>query len=61
MFSRLGPLELVIIFVIILMILGPHRLVGAGKALGRAIGEFRRAAKEPEAGEAKPEAESETK
>lgn len=50
MFSRLGPLELIIIFVIILMILGPQRLVGAGKALGKALGEFRR--------ETKPEDES---
>lgn len=45
MFSRLGPLELVIIFVIVLMILGPQRLVGAGKALGKALGEFRKETK----------------
>ena len=41
MFSRLGPLELIIILVIILVILGPQRLVGAGKAIGKAIREFR--------------------
>jgi len=46
MFGRLGPFELIIILVIILMILGPNRLIGAGKALGRTISEFRREARD---------------
>ncbi|MEW6031522.1 MAG: twin-arginine translocase TatA/TatE family subunit [Bacillota bacterium] len=53
MFGRLGPLELFVILIIVLLILGPQRLAGAGKALGRAIGEFRRASKEPDAEDGK--------
>lgn len=45
MFGWLGPLELVIILVIVLVIMGPQRLAGAGKALGRAIREFRTSTK----------------
>jgi len=45
MFGRLGPLELIIILVIVLVILGPQRLAGAGKAIGKAIREFRSSTK----------------
>lgn len=45
MFGRLGPLELIIILVIVLVILGPQRLTGAGKAIGKAIREFRSSTK----------------
>lgn len=54
MFGRLGPLEIIIIFAIVLLILGPQRLVGAGKALGRSIGEFRRASKDPDSADDSP-------
>lgn len=42
----LGPTELVIILVIVLIVLGPKRIPEAGKAIGEGIKEFRDAAKE---------------
>ncbi|MGM0421111.1 MAG: twin-arginine translocase TatA/TatE family subunit [Bacillota bacterium] len=42
----LGPTELVIILVIVLIVLGPKRIPEAGKAIGEGIKEFRSAAKE---------------
>jgi len=41
---NLGPMELVILLVIILIIFGVGRLPEVGGALGRGIREFRRAA-----------------
>lgn len=41
---NLGPMELVILLVIILIIFGVGRLPEVGSALGRGIREFRRAA-----------------
>ncbi len=41
---QLGPMELVIILVIILIVFGVGRLPEVGGALGRGIREFRRAA-----------------
>ena len=37
----IGPLELVIVLVIILVIFGPKRLPQAGKALGQGLREFK--------------------
>ncbi|MCK4778495.1 MAG: twin-arginine translocase subunit TatB [Actinomycetia bacterium] len=38
----LGPTELVVILVIALLIFGPKRLPEMGKAVGKAIGEFKK-------------------
>jgi sec-independent protein translocase protein TatA len=46
MFGSIGMPELVVIFVIALMVFGPRRLPEIGKALGRGIGEFKRASNE---------------
>lgn len=42
----LGPTELVIILVIALIIFGPKRLPEMGKAIGKAINEFKRSSQE---------------
>ena len=36
-----GPMEIVIVAIIALLILGPKRLPGAGRALGKGISEFK--------------------
>jgi sec-independent protein translocase protein TatA len=36
-----GPLELAIVLVVALLILGPKRLPGAGRALGNGLREFK--------------------
>lgn len=38
---RLGPMELVLILVIALVIFGPAKLPEIGKAMGKAINEFK--------------------
>lgn len=43
MFGNFGPWELILILVIALIVFGPGKLPEAGKALGRAVGEFRKA------------------
>jgi len=48
---RLGPLELVLILVIVLLIFGAGKLSGLGGALGRGIRDFRTAVKEGQEGE----------
>jgi sec-independent protein translocase protein TatA len=42
-----GPMELVIIMVIVLLVFGPGKLAGVGKSLGTAISEFKDAVTEP--------------
>ncbi len=42
-FGRIGPLELIIILVIVMIIFGVGRLTDIGAALGNSIREFRRA------------------
>lgn len=44
MFGSIGGPELLVIFVVALLIFGPRRLSEIGRTLGRAMGEFRRAA-----------------
>lgn len=55
---RIGPLELVIILVIVLLIFGAGRLPEIGSALGRSIREFRKSTKGEESG---PKAEAQAK
>ena len=61
MLPNLGPTELIIILVIVLIIFGAGRLAGIGGALGKSVREFREATKDDKAaktaeGEAQPEA-----
>ena len=37
----IGPMELVILLVLVLVVLGPNRLPEAGRALGRGMREFK--------------------
>ncbi len=51
---RVGPLELVIILLIVVAVFGAGKLASLGGALGRGVKEFRSAVKTEE-GETKPE------
>ena len=42
-FGRIGPVELIIILVIVMIIFGVGRLTDIGGALGKSIREFRKA------------------
>ena len=64
MLPTLGPMELVIMLVIVLVIFGGGKLAGVGKSLGTAITEFKGAVTEAKEGaeapsEAKGESEKE--
>jgi sec-independent protein translocase protein TatA len=48
MFAGLGPPELLIILVIVLVLFGAGRLAEVGGALGKGIREFRKATREDE-------------
>ena len=41
MFNSIGPPELLIVLVIVLVIFGPKRLPGLGRSLGRGMREFK--------------------
>ena len=41
MFNSIGPMELIIVLVIVLLIFGPKRLPGLGKQLGAGMREFK--------------------
>ncbi|MBX5441121.1 MAG: twin-arginine translocase TatA/TatE family subunit [Solirubrobacteraceae bacterium] len=41
MFNQIGPLEIAIVLVIVLLIFGPKRLPGLGKSLGTGMREFK--------------------
>ena len=41
MFSSIGPLEIIVVLVIILLIFGPKRLPGLGKSLGSGMRNFK--------------------
>lgn len=41
MFNQVGPLEIALVLVIVLVIFGPKRLPGLGKQLGRGMREFK--------------------
>jgi sec-independent protein translocase protein TatA len=40
-FNSIGPMELIIVLVIVLLIFGPKRLPGLGKQLGSGMREFK--------------------
>jgi sec-independent protein translocase protein TatA len=50
--AGLGPPELIIIVVILLILFGPGKLSGLGSSLGKSIREFRKSATEPDEAEA---------
>ena len=41
MFSQVGPMEIVLVAAIALLVLGPKRLPGAARSLGKGIREFK--------------------
>jgi sec-independent protein translocase protein TatA len=41
MFSQIGPLEIVLVLVVVLLIFGPKRLPGLGRQLGTGMREFK--------------------
>ncbi|HSL93734.1 MAG TPA: twin-arginine translocase TatA/TatE family subunit, partial [Bacillota bacterium] len=43
---KLGPLEVVVIFAVILLVFGPSKLPQIGKAFGKGLREFKSASKE---------------
>lgn len=45
---NIGPLELIVVLIIILVLFGPGKLPDIGNALGRGIREFRRASSDLE-------------
>ena len=57
---RMGPIELIIILVIVIIIFGVGRLPEIGGALGNAIREFRQSTEKEEEGEGQKEAEAST-
>lgn len=44
----LGPPELILILVIVLILFGPGKLTGLGSSLGKSIKEFRKATTDPD-------------
>ncbi len=46
MFGNIGVSELLIIFLIALLVFGPKKLPQLGKAIGKALAEFKRASNE---------------
>lgn len=49
MFGTLGPLEIILIFVVIMLLFGAKKLPEIGKGMGRAITNFKRSMKETDA------------
>lgn len=46
MFGKFGPLEIALIFGVILLLIGPKKLPELAKSFGKSIKEFRKAGKE---------------
>ena len=44
--GNIGVAELVVLLVVVLILFGPGKLPDVGKALGKAVGEFRRGIRE---------------
>ncbi len=57
MFQTLGPLELLIILLIVIALFGAGRIAGVGRALGTSVREFRREARTGDGGEDEGEGE----
>lgn len=53
----LNPVHLIILLIIVILIFGPSRLTGAGKALGEAMREFKKSVNETPETEQKTEPE----
>jgi TatA/E family protein of Tat protein translocase len=51
---QVGPLELVVVAIIALLVLGPARLPGAAKAVGKGVREFKTALTDDEDDEPEP-------
>lgn len=43
---NIGPFELIVVFVVVLLVLGPQKLPELARTLGRTLGEFRRASED---------------
>jgi sec-independent protein translocase protein TatA len=56
---NVGPLEIGMILVIALLVLGPNRLPGAARAVGKGLREFRESLATPEEDEAPADDEEE--
>ena len=41
--GSVGPWELILVLAILMIIVGPGKLPGVGKAIGKSIGEFKKA------------------
>jgi len=46
LFSQVGPMEIVLVAAIALLVLGPKRLPGAARSLGKGIREFKQSVSE---------------
>ena len=46
----IGPMELIIVLVVVLLVMGPGKLPEVGAAFGKTIREFRRASQGPDDG-----------
>ncbi len=46
MFGSIGPMELILIFVIALLVFGPKKLPEVGRSIGKALKEFKRTSDE---------------
>ncbi len=57
----IGPTELIVVLVILLLLFGGSKLPSLAKGLGQSIKEFKNAAKDEPAAEKKPEAKTDTK
>ncbi len=57
----IGPTELIIVLVILLLLFGGSKLPSLAKGLGQSIKEFKNAAKDEPASEKKPEARTDAK
>lgn len=44
--GKIGPLEIVVVFAVILLVFGPSKLPQIGSAIGKGIREFKNASKE---------------
>ncbi len=43
---NIGPIEIIVVFIVALLVIGPKRLPELARALGRAVGGFKRATDE---------------